>query len=167
MPTDDPDGTTAADAEPIEPGEWEFQIAGVPVVDPRIILKALQEDSKTAAAVSNVSGVAVAEILTPVAGLESAQTVSPEELDRASDREERKSLIQLRKMFAKFFLWILAGQLVFMNVVLILSGTNAITIPASVMQFYLAGTFGEIVGLVTIAVTFLFSDKPPLGIHGK
>ncbi len=91
--------------------------------------------------------------------------MSGEELDRASDREERKNLVGLRRVFAIFLLSFMAGQLVFMNVVLLLSSTNVIKVPASVLQFYLAGTFGEIVALVTVAVRFLFSDKPFLGKH--
>ena len=160
-PTDDP--------EPIGDGSgpWTNQISYRIVRDPEAVLRAIQEDPTTAVAVENVSGQEVKESLSTVTSIDGAQTVSAEELDRASDREERRSLISLRNTFSIFLLWFMGAQLVFMNVVLVLTGVHAITVPPSVLQFYLAGTFGEIVGLVTVAVKFLFSDKPFLGSHGK
>jgi len=81
------------------------------------------------------------------------------------DRGERAALIKLRQYYAHGLLYMLFAQLVFMNVVLVLSGIHALTISTSTMKFYLTGTLGEIFGVVTVAVRFLFSDKKFLGHH--
>ena len=152
---------------PAEPDPPEVHIGSAHILSPDAVLRAIQSDPDAADAVRDVSNEAVKETLTAVTSADGAQTVSAEELDRASDRDERRSLIKLRNTFAVFLLWFMAAQLAFMNVVLILTGINAISVPASVLQFYLAGTFGEIVSLVAVAVKFLFSDKKFLGSHGK
>lgn len=97
--------------------------------------------------------------------LSAATTVSSAELDAALDREERGDILKMRKPYALALLIFLAGQLLFMNVVLILDGNHTLDIPASTMQFYVTATLGEIFGLVTVATRFLFSDKPLLGKH--
>lgn len=160
-PTEDP--------EPIGDGSgpWSNQTSRRIVGDPEATLRAIQKDPTTAPAVQNVTRQAVKESLMPVTHIDGGQTVAAEELDRASDRDERRRLMALRDTFSVFLLWFMGAQLAFMNVVLVLVGIHAITITSSVLQFYLAGTFGEIVGLVTVAVKFLFSDKPFLGGHGK
>jgi hypothetical protein len=96
------------------------------------------------------------------------QTVSADELlDKQIDRDERQSIIFLRKMYAWGLLILLGGQLLFMNVILILTGLNLVHIAPSTMQFYLTGTLGEIFGVVTVASKFLFSKLPFLGQHAS
>jgi len=97
--------------------------------------------------------------------IEEPERVSADQLDSEIDRDERKALIKLRHYYARGLLYMLVAQLVFMNVVLVLSGIHALTISPSTMKFYLTGTLGEIFGVVTVAVRFLFSDKKFLGHH--
>jgi hypothetical protein len=95
------------------------------------------------------------------------QTLSRVELDEALDREidrqERGSLITLRERYSYALGGFLAIQLLFMNIVLLLVGAGAIQLSGATIQYYLAGTIGEIFGLVSVATHFLFSDKPFLG----
>lgn len=97
--------------------------------------------------------------------LPAEQRVSAEELDRQADRDERKELRRLRIFYAKSLMVLLVGQMIFMNIVPIFTGLNVMHINGSTMNFYLTGTLGEIFGIVTVAVKFLFSDKRFLAKH--
>ncbi len=98
--------------------------------------------------------------------IDEPERVSKDELDGDVDRGERMELIGLRKHYAYGLLYMLIAQMIFMNVVLVLSGTHNLKISSGTMKFYLTGTLGEIFGVVTVAVRFLFSDKKFLGHHG-
>ncbi len=98
--------------------------------------------------------------------IEEPERVSKDELDSDVDRGERMELIRLRKHYAYGLLYMLVAQMIFMNVVLVLTGTHHLKISSGTMKFYLTGTLGEIFGVVTVAVRFLFSDKKFLGHHG-
>jgi hypothetical protein len=98
--------------------------------------------------------------------IDEPERVSKDELDSDVDRGERMELIRLRKHYAYGLLYMLVAQMIFMNVVLVLTGTHHLKIPSGTMKFYLTGTLGEIFGVVTVAVRFLFSDKKFLGHHG-
>jgi hypothetical protein len=98
----------------------------------------------------------------------STQTLSPLDVEeihaREVDREERTSLIDLRRRYSKWLGRLLAAQLLFMNTVVILLGCHALALSPVVIQVYVTGTLGEVFGLVAVATNFLFSDKPPLGV---
>jgi len=98
--------------------------------------------------------------------IDEPERVSKDELDSDVDRGERMELIRLRKHYAYGLLYMLVAQMIFMNVVLVLAGTHNLKISSGTMKFYLTGTLGEIFGVVTVAVRFLFSDKKFLGHHG-
>ena len=98
------------------------------------------------------------------------ERISAEELlDRKTDREERLSLIRLRRISAVVILIALGVQLVFMNTVLLLCTWKHpfFHISSTVLRFYLVGTLGEIFGVVTVTARFLFSTQPFLGRHPK
>lgn len=99
--------------------------------------------------------------------IDEPERVSKDELDSDVDRGERMEIIKLRKHYAYGLLYMLIAQMVFMNVVLVLTGVHDLKISSGTIKFYLTGTLGEIFGVVTVTVRFLFSDKKFLGSHGN
>jgi hypothetical protein len=131
------------------------------------IIDGLFDDPTTERALptDNLSKQAIIDSVTP-ATITTSETVPVEELNQQIDRDERTDLIKLRRTYAMRLLWLMVAQLVFMNVTLVLSSTHELLHVNSItMRYFLTGTLGEIVGVVTVSARFLFSDKPFLGKH--
>lgn len=66
-----------------------------------------------------------------------------------SDRE-------LKKLYAKWFIWILIGQLIVMNAVFIGAGLKCLNFENYVLELYLTGTLAEVFGIVLVITKNLF-----------
>lgn len=64
----------------------------------------------------------------------------------------------LRKGYATCFMWLLAVQLVIINVVFVLIGCNILQYEQWTVNLFIVSVFGEIVGIVLIIVKYLFTS---------
>ena len=69
----------------------------------------------------------------------------------------------LKKTYANWFIWILIGQLVVMNVVFILSGSSVLKFEKWQLDLYMGGTLLEVFGIVTVITKNLFPQKNGFG----
>ena len=64
----------------------------------------------------------------------------------------------LRKEYASCFIWVLALQLVVINVIFVLIGCNILKYEQWTANLFIVSVFGEIVGIVSIIVKYLFTS---------
>lgn len=73
--------------------------------------------------------------------------------------EDRKSDRTLKKTYARWFVWILVGQLVVMNAVIVGVGMKCLSLDTTVLNIYMSGTMLEIFGIVLIITNSLFRRR--------
>jgi len=80
--------------------------------------------------------------------------------DKRADIEDKKAETKLKKCYAKYFIWILIGQLVAMNAVFIGVGVGCLEYKDSNhLSLYMGGTLTEVFGVVFVITRYLFSKK--------
>jgi hypothetical protein len=79
--------------------------------------------------------------------------------DEAAKKEQLKDIRSDRKLredYAKWLVWILASQLLFLAVVLVLVGSHVLTLDPITIRYFIVGVLGEIFGLVATVTHSLF-----------
>ncbi|MCI9500194.1 MAG: hypothetical protein HFE69_21425 [Enterobacter hormaechei subsp. steigerwaltii] len=80
------------------------------------------------------------------------------ERQRLNNRDYEEE-IKLKKSYGKWFLIILACQLLVMNGVFILDGWKVLSFEDLTLQLYMGGTLTEVFGLVLVVTKYLFKRK--------
>jgi len=73
-------------------------------------------------------------------------------LDKETDRE-------LRRMYAKWMLGILIGQLLLMNLIFALAGWGTLKFTETTLEIYMGGTLAEVFAIVAIVSKYLFPNN--------
>ena len=95
-----------------------------------------------------------------VEGALQAKSTRPiEKLDDAHRRaviDDLKGDTALKKMYARYFVWILIGQLLLMNGIFIAVGLSRLHLNNTALNIYMSGTLAEVFGIVLIITRYLF-----------
>ena len=75
------------------------------------------------------------------------------------NNQDFEAEIQLKKTYGKWFLIILACQLLIMNGVFIADGLGWLNFKDLTLQLYMGGTLTEVFGLVLVVTKYLFKRK--------
>ena len=75
------------------------------------------------------------------------------------DIADRRGDRLLKKTYAIWFIWILIGQLVVMNLIIVAKGLRWLELGDNTLQLYLAGTLLEVFGIVAIITRSLFRNN--------
>lgn len=78
------------------------------------------------------------------------------------EAEEIKSLKSdrdLKEKYGKWFIWILIGQLLFMNGTFLVTGTGKLKFSDLTLELYIGGTIAEVFGVVLVITRHLFPRK--------
>ncbi len=84
---------------------------------------------------------------------------SLDDVAKAQDINDRQVDTELRRLYAKRFIWICVGLLASMNVVFFLKGLGKVHYEEGDLQLFVAGTLGEVFGIVLVITKYLFSKK--------
>lgn len=66
---------------------------------------------------------------------------------------------ELKKLYARRFIWILVGQLLAMNAIFIAVGLEMLKYSDFVINLFMGGTLAEVFGVVLVITKYLFSRK--------
>lgn len=75
------------------------------------------------------------------------------------NNQDFEAEIKLKKSYGKWFLVILACQLLIMNAVFIFDGAKLLEFKDLTLQLYMGGTLTEVFGLVLVVTKYLFKRK--------
>ncbi|HAX5210389.1 TPA: hypothetical protein JZG45_005366 [Escherichia coli] len=81
----------------------------------------------------------------------------PAVIHQQAQTKDLKTDTKLKKMFAHWFIGILIGQLVVMNVVFILIGVGMLHFNDLTINLFMCGTMAEVFGIVAVMARYLFS----------
>lgn len=84
---------------------------------------------------------------------------SLDDVAKAQDINDRQVDTELRRLYAERFIWICVGLLASMNVVFFLKGFGKVHYVEGDLQLFVAGTLGEVFGIVLVITKYLFSKK--------
>lgn len=73
-------------------------------------------------------------------------------------KEQQNAERTLREKYANWFIWILISQLAVISVVFILVGCSMLKYEQWTINIFVFSVFGEIVGIVSIIVRYLFTS---------
>jgi amino acid transporter len=73
-------------------------------------------------------------------------------------KEQQDAERKLRKNYANYFIWILIFQLIIVSTIFILVGCSVLKYKQWVVHIFIISVFGEIIGLVSIIVRYLFTS---------
>ena len=76
-----------------------------------------------------------------------------------SELDDHEQDRKLKRSYARWFIRILIGQLVAMNVVFILAGCNKLHYEQWTLDLFMSGTLAEVFGVVVIITKNLFPKK--------
>lgn len=86
----------------------------------------------------------------------SATPLDPLTQEQINDLQQDR---ELRKLYAKWFIWILIGQLAVMNLVLVGAGIGYLAFEKWLLDLYMGGTLLEVFGIVLVITKNLFPQK--------
>jgi hypothetical protein len=78
---------------------------------------------------------------------------------KRADTDDKKADIELKKLYATRFLWILSVQLIAMNGVFVAVGLEKLEFSDIVLNLFMGGTLAEVFGVVFVITRYLFSKK--------
>ncbi len=81
----------------------------------------------------------------------------PAVIHQRAQTKDLKTDTKLKKMFARWFIGILIGQLLVMNAVFILIGAGKLLFNDLVINLFMCGTMAEVFGIVAVMAHYLFS----------
>ena len=84
---------------------------------------------------------------------------SLDDVAKAQDINDRQVDTELKRFYAQRFIWICGGLLLSMNVVFVLKGLCIVHYEEGDLQLFVAGTLGEVFGIVLVITKYLFSRK--------
>jgi hypothetical protein len=84
---------------------------------------------------------------------------SLDDVAKAQDINDRQVDTELKRLYAKRFIWICVGLLASMNIVFFLKGFGKVYYEKGDLQLFVAGTLGEVFGIVLVITKYLFSKK--------
>lgn len=88
------------------------------------------------------------------------KSLDPETEGKHIDNADKVADTKLRKLYAKFFIGILIGQLLLMNLVFIGVGVGCLGFEEYALHLYMGGTLAEVFGVVFVITKYLFSKRP-------
>lgn len=84
---------------------------------------------------------------------------SLDDVAKAQDINDRQVDTELKRLYAERFIWICVGLLASMNIVFFLKGFGCVSYEEGDLQLFVAGTLGEVFGIVLVITKYLFSKK--------
>jgi hypothetical protein len=84
---------------------------------------------------------------------------SLDDVAKAQDINDKQVDTELKRLYAKRFIWICVGLLASMNAVFFLKGFGKVQYEEGDLQLFVAGTLGEVFGIVLVITKYLFSRK--------
>lgn len=108
-----------------------------------------------------------AEIYAAIDLVGQGQTSSARELDALDpvtasqhiDNADKVADTKLKKLYAKWFIAILLGQLALMNLVFIGVGLGCLKFDEYALHLYMGGTLAEVFGVVFVITKYLFNKR--------
>lgn len=89
------------------------------------------------------------------------QLLSLDDQAKLAAVDDQKADTELKKLYAKRFIWILVGQLAVMNVVFIAVGMKWLDFDEPMhLDLFMGGTLAEVFGVVFVITKYLFSKRP-------
>lgn len=83
-----------------------------------------------------------------------------EDFLRVEDVEDRRSDRGLKESYARWFIAILIGQLVAMNVIFVLVGVEKLAFADEwVLRLFMSGTLAEVFGVIYVIAKYLFRER--------
>ncbi|WON77015.1 hypothetical protein [Serratia sp. UGAL515B_01] len=119
--------------------------------DNSVIIKILQQAARQARGEP-------AEVSSPkVTQLSYINDEDPAKAHQRAKTKDLKTDIKLKKLFAKWFIGILIGQLFVMNGIFIFIGAGLLHFSDFVINLFMGGTLAEVFGIVLVMARYLFS----------
>lgn len=81
----------------------------------------------------------------------------PAKAHQRAKTKDLKTDTKLKKMFARWFIGILIGQLLVMNGIFVLIGAKLLHFSDFVINLFMGGTLAEVFGIVLVMARYLFS----------
>ena len=82
----------------------------------------------------------------------------PTKAHQRAKTKDLKTDTKLKKMFARWFIGILIGQLLVMNGIFVLIGAKLLHFSDFVINLFMGGTLAEVFGIVLVMARYLFSE---------
>ncbi len=80
--------------------------------------------------------------------------------DKKAELDDKIANTELKKRYAKWFIWILIVQLAVMNVIFFMVGKSCLQYnDPAYLKIYMSGTLAEVFGVVLVITRYLFSKK--------
>ncbi|WJM82892.1 hypothetical protein [Pectobacterium brasiliense] len=83
----------------------------------------------------------------------------PAKAHQRAKTKDLKTDTKLKKLFARWFIGILIGQLIAMNGIFICIGLKWLNFSDFVINLFMAGTLAEVFGIVLVMARYLFSKR--------
>ncbi|HDS5126335.1 TPA: hypothetical protein QHW48_003044 [Escherichia coli] len=99
------------------------------------------------------------KILTEFTSVKQVNSLDTEHERKQLNNKDFEAEIALKKRYVKWFLIILAFQLLIMNGVFIADGAGKLEFEDLTLQLYMGGTLTEVFGLVLVVTKYLFKRK--------
>ena len=99
-------------------------------------------------------------VVATTAIVRSIDSLDPDTVRKHVDNADRASDITLKKLYAKWFIAILIGQLVLMNLVFFGVGAEKLHFADYALHLYMGGTMAEVFGIVLVITKYLFPKRP-------
>lgn len=77
----------------------------------------------------------------------------------AQELRERETVDELKKRYAKWFIWILITQLFVMNAIFVITGVGLLDFSQWALNIYMSGTLAEVFGIVLVITKHLFPTR--------
>jgi len=98
----------------------------------------------------------VLELIEKALTSQETQEVDPMVEQNIADREKDR---ELKDKYANWFIYILIGQLLIMNLVFCMSGLKFLEFPNWALELYMGGTLAEVFGIVYVITNHLFPKR--------
>ncbi|HGC1897143.1 TPA: hypothetical protein ACIX49_004766 [Escherichia coli] len=99
------------------------------------------------------------KILTEFTSVKQVNSLDTEHERKQLNNKDFEAEIDLKKRYGKWFLIILACQLLIMNGVFFATGAEWLVFKDLTLQLYMGGTLTEVFGLVLVVTKYLFKRK--------
>lgn len=99
------------------------------------------------------------DLLAPASATKDIVSLDPAVERARAHTADLKQDTSLKRLYANWFVGILAGQLLVMNCVFVAVGIGCLKFSEPVLQMYMAGTLAEVFGVVYVITRYLFSKK--------
>lgn len=87
------------------------------------------------------------------------QLTSLDDERKRAETDDLRTDTRLRKHYARWFIGILIGQLVLMNVIFVCVGVGVLKFTDYALHLYMGGTLAEVFGIVYVITRYLFPKR--------